>query len=74
MVAKTIMIYPKDKPRFNTYFKHKLRAKQDVYKDNYNDKYKKTRYATEKAIITSNTNHLDKLGENLTTNNSKNIS
>ncbi len=53
--------------------KHKLQAKQDAYKDNDKDKYKKARYAAEKAVKTSKVKHRDKLEENLTTNNSKNI-
>ena len=57
----------------NTQSKHKLRAKQDVYKDSYKYKYKKARYATEMAIKTGNANYIDKQGENLTTINSKNI-
>ncbi|KAK2174774.1 hypothetical protein NP493_778g04035 [Ridgeia piscesae] len=48
-------------------------AKQDAYKDNDKDKYKKTRYAAEKAGKTGKAKYRDKLEENLTTNNSKNI-
>ena len=71
--TKTTTIYPNDKPWFNTYIKHKLQAKQDACKDNDKDKYKKTRYAAEKAVKTGKAKYRDKLEENLTTNNSKNI-
>ena len=53
--------------------KHKLQAKQDAYKDNDKDKHNKTRYAAEKAVKTGKAKYRDKLEENLTTNNSKNI-
>ena len=66
--TKTITSYPNDKLWFNTYIKHKLQAKQDAYKDN--DKYKKARYAAEKAVKTSKAKYHDKFEENLTTNNS----
>ena len=42
-------------------------------KDNDKDKYKKARYAAEKAVKTGKAKYRDKLEENLTTNNSKNI-
>ena len=73
--TKTITSYPNEKPWFNTYIKHKLQAKQDTYKDNdkYNYKYKKARYAAEKAVKTGKAKYRVKLEENLTTNNSKNI-
>ena len=64
--TKIITSYPNDKPWFNTYIKHKLQAKQDAYKDND----KKARCAAEKAVKAK---YRDKLEENLTTNNSKNI-
>ncbi|KAK2183222.1 hypothetical protein NP493_319g00012 [Ridgeia piscesae] len=70
---RTISSYPNDKPWFNIYIKHKLQAKQDAYKDNSKNKYKKARYATEKAVKTGKAKYRDKLEENLTTNNSKNI-
>ena len=41
--------------------KHKLQAKQNAYKDNDKDKYKKTRYAAEWAIKTGKAKHHDKL-------------
>ena len=62
-----------DKPWFNTYIKQKLQAKHDAYKDNDKDKYKKARYEAENAIKTGKAKYRDKLEENLTTNNSKNI-
>ena len=71
--TKTITSNPNDKPRFNTYIKHKLQAKQDAYKENDKDKYKKARYAAEKAAKTGKAKYRDKLDENLATNNSKNI-
>ena len=55
------------------FIKHKLQAKQDAYKDNDKDKYKKERYAAEKAIKIVKAKYRDKLEENLTTNNSKHI-
>ena len=54
---------------FNTYIKHKLQAKHD----NDKDKHKKARYEIENAIKTGKAKYHDKLEENLTTNNSKNI-
>ena len=48
--TKTIRNYPSDKLLFNTYIKYKLPAKQDAYKDKV--KYRKARYAAEKAIKT----------------------
>ena len=69
--TKTIRSYHNDKPCSNTYIKHKLQAKQDAYKDN--DKDKKARYAAEKAVKTGKAKYRDKLEENLTANNSKNI-
>ena len=71
--TKTITSYPNDKPWFNTYIMHKLQAKQDAYKDNDKDKYKKARYAAEKAVKTGNAKYRDNLVENLTTNTTKNI-
>ena len=71
--TKTITGYPNDKLWFNTYIKQKLQAKQDAYKDNDKYKYKKARYAAEKAVKTGKAKYRDKLEENLTTNNSKNI-
>ena len=71
--TKTITSYSNDKPSFNIYIKHTLQAKQDAYKDNDKDKYKKARYAAEKAVKTGKAKYRDKLEENLTTNNSKNI-
>ena len=59
--GKKITIYPNDKPWFNTYIKPKLQAKQDAYKDSDKDKYKKVRYAAEKAIKTSKAKYRDKL-------------
>ena len=73
IATKTITSYPNDKPWFNTYIKHKLQAKQDAYKDNDKDKYKTARYAAEKAGKTGKAKYREKLEENLTTNNSKNI-
>ena len=61
------------KPWFNIYIKHKLQTKQDPYKDNDTDKYKKAKYAAEKATKTGKAKYRDKCEENLTTNNSKNI-
>ncbi|KAK2171991.1 hypothetical protein NP493_1006g00010 [Ridgeia piscesae] len=55
------------------YIKHKLHVKHDEYKDNDKDKYKKARYAVEKAVKTGKAKYRDKLEVNLTTNNSKNI-
>ena len=71
--TKTITSYPNDKPWLNTYIKLKLNAKQDAFKDNDKDKYKKARCASEKAIKTGMAKYRDKFEENLTTNNSKNI-
>ena len=42
-----ITSYPNDQPWFNTYIKHKLQAKQECTKTSH--KYKKARYAAEKA-------------------------
>jgi len=73
--GETITSYPSDKPWFNTDIKHKLLVKQDAYIDNHKDKHKhkKARYAAEKAIETGKAKYWDKLEENLTTKNSKNI-
>ena len=71
--TKTITIYPNDKPWFNTSIKHKLQVKHDAFKANDKDKYKKARYEAENAIKTGKAKYRDKLEENLSTNNSKNI-
>ena len=60
---KPITSYPNDKPWFNTYIKQKLQAKQDAYKGNDKAKYKKTRYAAEKAVKTGKAKYRDKLEE-----------
>ena len=51
--SKTITSYPNDK------------GEKDAYKDN--DKYKKARYAAEKATKTGKAKYRGKLDENLTT-------
>ena len=71
--TKTITIYPYDKPWFNTSIKHKLQVKHDAFKANDKDKYNKARYEAENAIKTGKAKYRDKLEENLSTNNSKNI-
>ena len=71
--TKTKTSYPNDNHWFTTDIKHYLHAKLDAYKDNDKDKYKKARYAAEEPIKTSKANCPDKLEENPTINNSKNI-
>ena len=65
--TKTITSYLNDKPWFN------IKHKQDAYKDNDKDKYKKARYAAEKAVKTGKVKHSDKLEDNLTSNNPKGL-
>ena len=63
---KTITSYLNDKPWFNTYIKHKLQAKHDA-KTNTRKRDMKRKMPSRPA------KYRDKLEENLTTNNSKNI-